>query len=369
MSKIPPNLRLRSATLFALATLSACGGDGGTSPNAEPQPPEGATLALFPSVAYQAPGSTQQFHALLRDADGLTLTGHTVRWASTNSAVATIDGGTGLTTAVASGKSTIIGVSGSIVSNAILEVTAGDGGRIAIDAEQFVLIQPGTFSMGSDNGQEWERPVHTVNITRESYLQKTEVTQAQWRAVMGSNPSFHASELLSAAELCGEDTCPVETVSWNEVQTFLERLNLATPEANYRLPTEAEWEYAARASSTGDFGGTGGVDEMAWYHENSQFPHVIEGFGTHPGGQKRANAWGLFDMHGNVAEWVQDPFSDTYYSVSPSDDPTGAGGGENRAIRGGSKTDAAELVRSASRNSQTPDHRHKFIGFRLARTP
>ena len=108
---------------------------------------------------------------------------------------------------------------------------------------------------------------------------------------------------------------------------------------------------------------------MAWYHENSQFPHVLEGFGTHPAGQKRANAWGLFDMHGNVSEWVQDRFSDAYYSTSPKDDPRGADGGETRGLRGGSKTDAAELVRSASRNFPTPDHRHQFIGFRLARTP
>ena len=267
------------------------------------------------------------------------------------------------------GTATITGVAGGKVKAATMTVTVGDGGEIAIDAEQFVLIQPGTFSMGSENGQEWEQPVHQVNITRAFYLQKTEVTQAQWHAVMGDNPSFHASVDLATEERCAEETCPVETVSWNEVQTFLEQLNLATPGANYRLPTEAEWEYAARASTVGDYGGNGVVDDMAWYHENSQFPHVLEGFGTHPAGQKRANAWGLFDMHGNVSEWVQDRFSDAYYSTSPKDDPRGADGGETRGLRGGSKTDAAELVRSASRNFPTPDHRHQFIGFRLARTP
>ena len=363
-------VRTLPATLFALVVFSSCGEEGGTSPNTVDIPlPEGGTIKLLPSFAYQAPGSTQQFHALLRDAAGATLTNHTIRWSSSNPAVATVDESTGLTTAVAAGTARVSGVSGGKLSSAIMTVTAGDGGELAIDDGQFVLIQPGTFSMGSDNGQEWEKPVHTVKITRAFYLQKVEVSQGQWSAVMGTNPSFHASELLSAAEWCGENECPVETVSWNEVQTFLERLNVATPGANYRLPTEAEWEYAARASSTGDFGGTGVVDEMAWYHENSQFPHVLDGFGTHPGGQKRANAWGLFDMHGNVAEWVQDPFSEDFYSVSPSDDPIGILGGENRGVRGGSKTDAAELVRSAARDSRTQGHRHKFIGLRLARTP
>ena len=300
-------------------------------------------MALLPSVAYQAPGSTQQFHAILRDAEGLTLTGRTVTWSSHNPAVATTDVGTGLTTAVSVGTATITGVAGGKVRTATMTVTVGDGGEIAIDAEQFVLIQPGTFLMGSENGQEWEQPVHQVNITRAFYLQKTEVTQAQWHAVMGNDPSFHASEDLATEERCAEETCPVENVSWNDVQTFLKQLNLATPGANYRLPTEAEWEYAARASTVGDYGGNGVVDDMAWYHENSQFPHVLEGFGTHPAGQKHANAWGLFDMHGNVSEWVQDRFSDAYYSVSPKDDPWGADRGETRGC--------GEVQRPMLRNS------------------
>ena len=159
-------------------------------------------------------------------------------------------------------------------------------------SEQFALIPAGTFQMGDITGigLEHERPVHTVNITKAFFVQKTEVTQGQWKAVMGSNPAGFSS--------CG-DLCPVERVSWDEVQAFLATLNATDPGKNYRLPTEAEWEYACRATTSGDFGGTGVPEEMGWIYENS-------GLMTHPVAQKQANAWGLFDMHGNVAEWVQD---------------------------------------------------------------
>jgi len=129
--------------------LTACGGDGGTSPNAEPQLPAGVTIALLLSLAYQAPGSTQQFHTILRYADVLALINHTVRWSASDPSVATIDVGTGLTAAVAAGTATIMGVSGGKLSTA--NVTVGDGG--ATDDGRFVLIHPGTFLMGSANGQ------------------------------------------------------------------------------------------------------------------------------------------------------------------------------------------------------------------------
>ena len=146
-----------------------------------------------------------------------------------------------------------------------------------------------------------------MTLTKAFRLQTTEVTQGQWRAVMGNNPSGFTS--------CGDD-CPVEQVSWDDIQTFLQRLNAANPGSNYRLPTEAEWEYAVRAGTTGDYGGNGVLDDMGWYFGNS-------GNMTHRVGQKRANAWGLYDMHGNVFEWVQDWYSSSYYGVSPSTDPRG----------------------------------------------
>jgi formylglycine-generating enzyme required for sulfatase activity len=191
---------------------------------------------------------------------------------------------------------------------------------VGFGPEQFALILAGTFQMGSTNGNSDERPVHTVNITKAFYMQKTEVTQGQWRAVMGTNPSWFSD--------CG-DTCPVEQVSWNDIQGFLTALNAMDPGKNYRLPTEAEWEYAARAGTTGDYGGTGVLDQMGWYSDNS-------GSQTHPVAQKQPNHWGLYDMHGNVWEWVQDWYSATYYSVSPTNDPQGPATGTSRVLRGGS---------------------------------
>lgn len=231
--------------------------------------------------------------------------------------------------------------------------------------EQFERIQAGTFQMGdmTGNGYGDERPVHTVTITEDFYIQKTEVTQAQWRAVMGENPSSFSN--------CG-DTCPVERVSWNDIQEFIQALNAANPGANYRLPTEAEWEYAARAGTTGDYGGTGVLDEMGWYSGNS-------GSMTHPVAQKEPNHWGLYDMHGNVWEWVNDWYSSSYYSVSPPDDPqgpaTGSGWGLGRAfsgrvLRGGSWFSSALNARSAFRRLlSSPSVLSGFDGFRLARTP
>lgn len=180
---------------------------------------------------------------------------------------------------------------------AVLGVGFGD--------DQFALISAGTFQMGSRSGLPHERPVHTVTLTRSFYMQRTEVTQGQWLEIMGTNPSNFSS--------CG-DTCPVERVSWNDIQQFLTALNARYPGRNYRLPTEAEWEYAARAGTTGDYGGTGILDDMGWYSGNS-------GSRAHPVAGKLPNAWGLHDMHGNVWEWVQDWYSSSYSRDSPALDP------------------------------------------------
>jgi formylglycine-generating enzyme required for sulfatase activity len=220
---------------------------------------------------------------------------------------------------------------------------------------EFALIPAGTFQMGSTDDASGEQPAHTVSITLPFLLQRTEVTQAQWRRVMGNNPSRSSS--------CG-DTCPVELVSWNDIQQFLTRLNAQDPGKGYRLPTEAEWEYAARAGTTGDFGVVGAVCTFAWIADNN----CAQGR-TWPAAQKLPNAWGLYDMHGNVWEWVNDRYERNYYASSPSTNPQGPAIGSNRGIRGGSWYSVARFARSGFRGGTIPSVRDDDVGFRLARTP
>jgi formylglycine-generating enzyme required for sulfatase activity len=216
---------------------------------------------------------------------------------------------------------------------------------------EFVKIQPGEFMMGCSNGDsdcsDSEKPAHRVRITKGFEMGKYEVTQAQWEAAMGSNPSL----------IKGVDR-PVETVSWNDVQEFLGRMNARRDGYRYRLPTEAEWEYAARAGTNGAFAGS--LDAMAWYKSNS----VTQ---THSVGQKQANAWGLYDMHGNVAEWVQDWYDATYYAGSPQADPAGPTAGQYRAVRGGSWMYDAKVARVSSRSNNVPTIHYIGFGFRCVR--
>jgi formylglycine-generating enzyme required for sulfatase activity len=185
---------------------------------------------------------------------------------------------------------------------------------------EFVKIAPGEFTMGCSMGDDGcdadENPAHRVQITKSFEIGKYEVTQSQWQSVMGSNPSTVKG-----------DNRPVETVSKNDAHDFLVRLNAKNDGYKYRLPTEAEWEYAARAGTTGL---SAPLDEVAWYAGNS-------GDETHPVGQKKPNAWGLYDMLGNVRECVEDLYARDYYSNSPTADPTGpqAGQGGFGARRGG----------------------------------
>jgi formylglycine-generating enzyme required for sulfatase activity len=185
----------------------------------------------------------------------------------------------------------------------------------------FVKIAPGEFIMGCSTGdidcKDDERPQHRVQITKPFEIGKYEVTQAQWQSVMGSNPSA----------MKGDDR-PVETVSKGDVQEFLNKLNARNDGFQYRLPTEAEWEYAARAGSSEQF--TGRLDEVAWYAGNSEDE-------SHPVGKKKPNAWGLYDMQGNVREYVSDGYAANYYQSSPAADPTGPAPGQRggRGPRGG----------------------------------
>ena len=220
----------------------------------------------------------------------------------------------------------------------------------ALMAREFIRIQAGTFMMGSETGY-GEQPVHRVRITKDFLLQKTPVTQRQWEAVMGRNPSHFERN----------PDHPVEVVNWDDAQEFIAKLNCLVPGGRFRLPTEAEWEYACRAGTTGDYGGTGRLDEMGWYDENA-------GDTTRPVAQKKPNAWGFYDMHGNVSEWCQDWYDSDYYARSPSDDPSGPPAGTGRVLRGGSWSYSAIKARSAYRNNVDPSYRNPYHGFRLART-
>ena len=219
---------------------------------------------------------------------------------------------------------------------------------------EFVLIPAGTFWMGSDEDHdhdalEDEKPRHEVEISRSFYLGRYTVTQAQWESVMGSNPSkFKGADL------------PVEMVSWDDVQEFIRKLNAQEGHDRYRLPTEAEWEYACRAGSTTAYcfgNDKNQLGEYAWYWDSS-------GKEMHPVGQKKPNAWGLYDMHGNVFEWVWDWYGEYYGSRVR--DPEGPHEGEYCVLRGGSWFVYARFCRSASRSFSKSDTHDANYGFRLA---
>ena len=210
------------------------------------------------------------------------------------------------------------------------ELVIGSTGRelgIGFGPEQFVSIAAGSFRMGTDEFEPYESRPHTVVLTRGFEIQKTEVTQAQWLEVMGSNPSFFE----------GCDLCPVERISWNEAVAFVARMNEHYPEWRWRLPTEAEWEYAARAGATGLRSPDGTTDEVAWHRHNSGHAGSTR---TRAVALKLPNAWGLYDTLGNVHEWVQDrsvaAWADEPWPEATRTDPTGAEEGSYRILRGGS---------------------------------
>jgi formylglycine-generating enzyme required for sulfatase activity len=218
---------------------------------------------------------------------------------------------------------------------------------------QFVLIPAGEFLMGSNDREadDDEKPVHRVRISRPYYLGIYEVTQAEWEAVMGQNPS----------RFKGRDR-PVEQVSWDDVQAFIQRLNAREGHSKYRLPTEAEWEYAARAGTTTAYSFGDEARQLgayAWYDDNA-------GGQTHAVGGKRPNGWSLYDMHGNVWEWVQDWYGT--YPAGAVTDPQGPSSGSYRVVRGGGGLGGAGCCRSASRGNYAPGDRNGDLGFRLLRT-
>ena len=218
---------------------------------------------------------------------------------------------------------------------------------------RFRLVPAGSFMMGAspDDGEAdvSENPRHRVEITKHFYIGVHVVTQELYERVTEKNPS----------EFKGADR-PVELVSWNDAVEFCRRLSEMTGE-NYRLPTEAEWEYAFRAGTeTKYYWGDNMDSDYAWHDDNS-------GGETHSVGQKHPNAWGMYDMSGNVWEWCQDWFDENYYSRSPAQDPVGPESGTSRVVRGGSWYNYPKSMRSSSRFGFRPDKGNHYIGFRVVR--
>jgi sulfatase modifying factor 1 len=216
---------------------------------------------------------------------------------------------------------------------------------------EMVYIEGGTLRMGSNTGDDDEKPEHVIMV-KSFYIQKYQVTQKQWREVMGQNPSGFS----------GCENCPVESISWNDIQEFLKKLNAKTGK-NYRLPTEAEWEFTARGGNKSkgyNYSGSNNINEVAWYNSNSKSK-------TQPVGQKKSNELGIYDMSGNVWEWCSDWYSNNYYSISPPNDPQGPSTGKYKVLRGGSWSDYESSCRVANRFWYNPDSIYNDSGFRLAR--
>ena len=256
-------------------------------------------------------------------------------------------------------KNVFLSVAGSIglflfASSCQTVESVGPKENIAIDlgggvTMEFVLIRPGVFVMGQgDKGD--DRPAHEVNISKPFYLGKYEVTQAQWEKLMGANPSHFKGAKN-----------PVETVSWNDCQYLVAQLKEKVPGRTFRLPTEAEWEYACRAGTTTEYGfgdTEASLGDYAWYTGNS-------GSTTHAVGEKKPNARGLFDMHGNVCEWCAETnivFVAPDYPGAPSSVLIGV-------VRGGSWLQNAASCRSANRLTRGPMLRDNFMGLRLVVVP
>lgn len=236
----------------------------------------------------------------------------------------------------------------------VVEPVAGKSFKDCPECPEMVEIPAGSFEMGSNNGEANEKPVHHVTIAKTFALGKTEVTQQQWFALMRSEPSYFTG--------CG-DTCPVEQVNWDDAQAFIKKLNAKTGK-NYRLPGEAEWEYACRAGGQQEYCGSDTADSVAWNNLNSG------GFmfnTPHPVASKQANAFGLFDMSGNVWEWVEDNYHDNYRGA-PIDGSAWVDGSSNHLLRGGSWGSDAKYGKASYRSRLGSSYRHYGYGFRVART-
>ena len=233
---------------------------------------------------------------------------------------------------------------------------------IVIDNKTYgymIQVPGGSFLMGS-NDCDREQPPHTVTVST-FYIGETEVTQELWKAVMGDNPSYFKR---------GEKY-PVDAVSWDDCQTFIKKLNEKTGK-KYRLPTEAEWEYAARGCKSGgtEYSGSDNIDDVAVYANNSyDLGSSHNDYGTHQVKSKKPNSLGIYDMTGNVEEWCNDWYASDYYKNCPSNNPQGSSSGSSRVLRGGSWGDGDVFCRVANRNNYFPDYRNHTNGLRLVLVP
>lgn len=248
-----------------------------------------------------------------------------------------------------------------------MQESAAYGVGALVEGSGMVRIPAGEFLMGSDFGNADEAPSHRVRIGHDFEMSKFEITQAQWKTVMtnphskagGVHPTEDGAEASNSPSHFKGDSLPVDSVSWDDIQVFLRRLNVRDGKHTYRLPTEAEWEYACKA-------GKGEVDPkhlnaVAWYHDNSEEK-------TQRVGQKEPNAWGLYDMYGNVSEWVQDWYAQDYYAASPRSDPAGPATGSYRVYRGACWFDGDKYCRATTRRFDFPVSRFYNVGFRVVRT-
>lgn len=238
-----------------------------------------------------------------------------------------------------------------LLTGMIFVLLLAAGASYAAPNIDMVLVKGGCFQMGDTfgDGRTDEKPVHEVCLS-DFYIGRYLVTQAEWTAVMGKNPSLFIG-----------DGRPVDSVSWNDAQEFIATLNELTGKG-FRLPTEAEWEYAARSGGIRErWAGTSDEKQLgdyAWYRENS-------GERTHLVGRKKPNGAGLYDMSGNLWQWCQDWYGDVYYKESPRDNPQGPASGALCVLRGGSWGSTAEIARVADRNFVHPSSSFDNFGFRL----
>ena len=343
------------------ATIHAMAADGsGTSStksvtvtNPPPAEVKATSITISPSgTIFIESGKTTTLTATVSPTNATNMS---VTWSSLHESIATVNS-QGIVTGRSAGTATIHAMaadgSGITATKSVTITQPVSAQTTRVVEPQLVFVQGGTFTMGGTSEQgsdafDREKPTHRVTLSS-YYIGKYPVTQKEWISVMGSNPSFFKG-----------DNLPVEMVDWDDVQEFIRKLNAATGK-RYRLPTESEWEYAARGGSRSGnykYSGSNNVNDVAWYWGNS-------GGKTQPVGTKAGNELGIHDMSGNVYEWCSDWYGG--YTSASKTNPTGPSTGSSRVFRGGNFSSLAALVRVSYRNGGAPDYRFNGIGFRLA---